>query len=104
VNAPAGVAIDAALLNNNAAARNVDSVAEVAEPVVVDVQVHELVVPRNEFAAPADQGPVTRSVSYLRILDANMMSRAAPVSDLHRIVDDVVGVDGEAVDDYVAIV
>jgi hypothetical protein len=32
------------------------------------------------------------------------MSRAAPVSDLHRIVDDVVGVDGEAVDDYVAIV
>jgi hypothetical protein len=61
-------------------------------------------VPRNESAAPADQDPDIRSVSYLRILDANMMSRAAPVSDLHRVLDDVGRLDGEAVDDYVSVV
>jgi hypothetical protein len=78
--------------------------AEVAAPVVVDVQVHELVVLGDETAASTYQDPVAAGVLYFRILNADMVSRAPAVRDLHRVVDDVDCVDVEAVDDDVAVV
>jgi hypothetical protein len=79
-------------------------VGEVCGTVVVNFQVYELVVLRNESAVSRYQYATTWRVHYFRVLDANVVSRTVAVSDFHSVVCNIGGIDDEAVNDYVALI